>query len=107
MLVLTDPARAVIGRLIEGSAEGATGLRIAVKEGGCSGLQYMLGLERDPLPDDQVYSFDSVKVYVDPYSLPMVDGLNVDFVENLDGSGFVFDNPNVSERCSCGKSFAA
>lgn len=107
MVALTDSARTVIGRLVEGSADGATGLRIAVKEGGCAGLQYMLGLERAALAEDQVFDFGGVQVFVDPVSLPLLRDLRIDFIESLESSGFVFENPNAAERCSCGKSFAA
>jgi iron-sulfur cluster assembly protein len=80
-------------------------LRIVVEEGGCSGLQYTLGIEAASRAGDQVYEFGEVRLFVDPFSLPMVDGMRIDFVEDVQASGFVFDNPNVGARCSCGKSF--
>lgn len=107
MLAVTDAAQNVIRRLIEASEDNATGLRVMVEEGGCAGLQYRLGLDSAPQSGDQVYDFDGIRVYVDPFSLPIVDGLQLDFVEELGQSGFVFDNPNVGEQCSCGKSFAS
>jgi iron-sulfur cluster assembly protein len=103
---LTEAANSVIRRLIDKSEGAATGLRIMVEEGGCSGLKYMLGLERGADSGDEIYDFDGVKIFVDPFSLPIIDGMRVDFVESVDGSDFVFENPNVNERCSCGKSFA-
>ncbi|TVR99927.1 MAG: iron-sulfur cluster assembly accessory protein [Rhodospirillales bacterium] len=105
MVALTDAATTVIKRLVAGSKEGVDGLRIMVEHGGCSGLQYMLGLESRADPGDEVYEFDGVRVYVDAHSLPIVHGMQVDFVETLEQSGFVFDNPNVGDVCSCGKSF--
>jgi iron-sulfur cluster assembly protein len=107
MVALTDTARLTIARLIANAEDGVTGLRIMVQEGGCSGLQYMLGLERDAQDGDQVYDFEGVRIFVDPYSLPIVEGMRVDFVESVEASGFVFSNPNVGDVCSCGKSFAA
>ena len=105
MVALTDKATNVVRNLIASSEEGATGLRIMVEQGGCSGLQYMLGLERSAAPGDEVYDFSGVKIYVDRDSLPIIHNMKVDFVETLDRSGFVFDNPTVGDVCSCGRSF--
>lgn len=107
MVALTDTAQGVIRRLIDTSDSGAAGLRIMVEEGGCSGLQYMLGLEAKAQDGDQIYDFNSVKIFVDPFSLPIIDGMTIDYVEGIEASGFVFENPNVAESCSCGKSFNA
>ena len=107
MLALTQSAQSVVRRLIEDAKDTATGLRVMVEEGGCAGLQYRLGLDTEPQRGDQVYEFDGVRVFVDPFSLPIVDGLQLDFVEELGQSGFVFDNPSVGDQCSCGKSFGS
>ncbi len=107
MVALTDAAEGVIRRLIESSDSGASGLRIMVEEGGCSGLKYLLGLENTAQDGDQIYDFNAVKIFVDPFSLPIIDGMTIDYVEGVEASGFVFDNPNVGPKCSCGKSFSA
>jgi iron-sulfur cluster assembly protein len=107
MVALSETARTVIRRLVNDSADGATGLRIMVEQGGCAGLQYMLGLERAAHAGDEVYEFEGVRIFVDPFSLPIVHGMTIDFVEGVEPSGFVFDNPNVGSACSCGKSFAS
>ncbi len=107
MVALTEKAADVVRKLITTSDEGATGLRIMVEQGGCSGLQYMLGLERSAAPGDEVYEFGEVKIYVDADSLPIIHNMKVDFIETLDRSGFVFDNPNVGDVCSCGRSFGS
>ncbi len=107
MLDVTPGAVAVIRRLLDSSDSGATGLRIAVDHGGCSGMKYLLGLEAAPKRSDRVFDFDEVRVFVDPFSLALLDGLRVDFVETLETSGFVFENPNAGDVCSCGKSFSA
>lgn len=107
MLALSETAKTVIRRLVAGNADGATGLRIMVEEGGCAGLQYKLGLDRSANEGDEVYEFEDVRVYVDPYTQPIVDGMTIDFVEGVESSGFVFDNPNAGASCSCGKSFAS
>ncbi len=105
MVALTDSAKTVIRRLIDNSNGQAKGLRISVQEGGCAGLKYILGLDTDARNVDQVYEFDGVRVYVDPFSLPMIDGMHIDYVESVESSGFVFNNPNIGDRCACGKSF--
>jgi iron-sulfur cluster assembly accessory protein len=107
MVALTEKATSAIRRLIENNESGALGLRVMVEQGGCSGLQYMLGLEIEASAGDEIYDFDGVKVFVDPESLPIVDGMRIDFVESLEKSGFVFDNPKAADVCSCGRSFAA
>ena len=106
MVALTDNARTTLRRLIDGAETGTDGLRIMVDAGGCSGLQYALALEKAACEGDRVYEFDGVKVYVDPRSLPFLDGTRVDFVDGVQASGFVFDNPNAKDLCSCGKSFS-
>lgn len=107
MVALTAKAATAIRRLIGNDDSGALGLRVMVEQGGCSGLQYMLGLETQASAGDEIYDFDGVKVFVDPESLPIVDGMRIDFVESLEKSGFVFDNPKAADVCSCGRSFAA
>ena len=106
MVALTVRAQDTLRRLIANAEAGTNGLRIMVDPGGCAGLQYTLGLETAACDGDRVYAFGDLKVYVDARSQPVVDGLQVDFVEGLEASGFVFDNPNARDVCSCGKSFA-
>lgn len=106
MVTLTEKAQDTLRHLITKAEDGTNGLRIMVDQGGCSGLQYMLGLERTVCDGDRVYQFGDIKIYVDSQSLPIVDGVNVDFVESVEASGFVFDNPNAKDVCSCGKSFS-
>jgi len=107
MLTLTDSAIKAINRFIAGSENGANGLRIQVSGGGCSGLQYALKLEQAANTDDMVVESGGVKVFVDPASAPSIEGVTVDFVESMEGSGFKFTNPNAKNPCSCGKSFSA
>lgn len=106
MISLSESAHAAIDRLVEGSRHGATGLRIMVDRGGCAGLKYMLGLERAAHDEDEVLDCDGVCLFVDHVSVPMLRGLRIDFVEAVEGAGFVFDNPNAGSMCSCGKSFS-
>lgn len=105
MIALTDNALGAVRRVIEDTEAGAAGLRISVEQGGCSGYLYRLGLEAEPSDGDAVVDFEGVKVFVDAASWPLLDGAEVDFVESLEGAGFVFNNPNAKAKCGCGKSF--
>lgn len=89
----------------EGRAEGA-GLRVSVVGGGCSGMQYSLGIEDAPTSDDQVLEFGGVSVFVDSASAVYLGGTVVDYVDGLHGAGFKFVNPNAQRTCGCGSSFA-
>ena len=102
---LTEGAAAKINDLVasrENSDESA--LRIAVRGGGCSGFQYALALDKAK-DDDHVFEHNGVSVVVDKVSMQFVFGSEVDFVDGLQGAGFVVNNPNVVAACGCGSSF--
>ena len=82
-------------------------LRVAIQGGGCSGFQYGLTFENSEKPNDQILEFNGLKVYVDAMSGMYLDGVKIDYVDSLDGSGFKIDNPNASGTCGCGHSFQA
>lgn len=105
MITLTDKAITAVGRFIASSEMPSAGLRIEVTDGGCSGYQYGLKLETSQTPEDTVIDCGEVKVFIDPGSLPMLDGMNVDFLDSIEGSGFKFTNPNAAKSCACGTSF--
>lgn len=107
MVMLTDKAVDAVRGVLSAQNEAVAGLRVLVKTGGCAGYEYALGLEVEPATDDAVLAYgDDVKVFVDPVSLPLLDGVTVDFVEDLTGVGFRFDNPNAVRTCGCGSSFS-
>ena len=81
-------------------------LRIYVQGGGCSGLSYGMGFEKEAEEDDSVMEENGVKVLVDSMSIDHLNGANVDYIESLMGSGFKINNPNVTKSCSCGSSFS-
>ena len=81
------------------------GLRIGVVGGGCSGFQYSMSFENGAGMMDKVFNFDGLKVFVDATSLMYLSGVNVDYIETLEGAGFKFDNPQVKSTCGCGSSF--
>ncbi len=82
------------------------GLRVGVKDGGCSGMQYTLGLDDGPRPDDQIFVSSGVRVFVDAGSLEFLGGVVVDFADGLHAAGFRFTNPNADRTCGCGTSFS-
>jgi len=106
MITLTDGAIKAVGRFISSSEKPTGGLRIEVTDGGCSGLSYGLRLEAEHTPEDTVIDCGEVKLFVDPLSLPKLEGMNIDFLDSLDGSGFKFTNPNAVKSCACGSSFS-
>ncbi|TCS61762.1 HesB/IscA family protein [Varunaivibrio sulfuroxidans] len=107
MLNLTEDARRAVARFISTSKTPVTGLRIAVTGGGCSGFQYAMKLEGAAAAEDTVVECGDARVFVDPQSAPLLVGVTVDFQDSLEGSGFVFENPNAKSGCGCGKSFTA
>ena len=107
MLQLTEKAQEAIKRFAETADESIGGLRIAVVDGGCSGLQYSMSLEAAPQNGDEVVKCGATTLYVEPASVEVLAGTTIDFVESLEGSGFTFTNPNAARSCACGKSFAA
>ena len=84
----------------------ASGLRVAVRGGGCSGFEYALDFELEARSDDIELEFDGLKVYVDPVSARYLGGTEIDYVFGPMGSGFKFNNPNAVGSCGCGSSFS-
>ena len=106
LVTLTQGAAVKIGNLMAQEPAGeAEVLRIAVQGGGCSGFEYALGFDRGPQAGDHELEFHGVKVVVDPFSAPYLQGATIDFLEGLQESGFKIDNPNVATACGCGSSF--
>ncbi|MGB3723291.1 MAG: iron-sulfur cluster assembly accessory protein [Pacificimonas sp.] len=81
-------------------------LRLSVEGGGCAGFQYKFGLETAPEADDLVAETNGVRLVVDPVSLDLIDGSEVDFVSNLGGASFQVKNPQAASGCGCGTSFS-
>ena len=82
------------------------GLRVAVRGGGCSGLEYALDFEQDSRDNDHVLEFDDLKVFVDVVSARYLQGTEVDYVLGATGAGFKFNNPKATGSCGCGSSFS-
>jgi len=80
-------------------------LRVGVKAGGCSGYSYFLGFTADRKPSDTVLQYEGLTVYVDPRSLEVLAGTEIDYERGLLGAGIQFKNPRVKKTCGCGDSF--
>ena len=104
---VTDPAVTEIKKFMaseEGLPETA-GLRVRVVPGGCSGFQYSLNIEEDSRQGDFVLDEKGVRLFVDMFSAQYLNGIEIDYVTGVMGSGFTFKNPNASGGCGCGSSF--
>lgn len=80
-------------------------LRVAVEGGGCSGLSYKLGFDIRT-DEDEVVTSQGLEIIINPKHLMYLNGIEIDYPDGLDARGFTFDNPNASESCGCGSSFA-
>ncbi len=81
-------------------------LRVAVLAGGCSGFQYKFELDEAPQPDDLVVQAGSARVLVDPASMDLLGGSQLDYTDELMGAHFTVRNPNATSACGCGTSFS-
>ncbi len=108
-LGVSDAAAVEIGKFMsseEGLPETA-GLRVRVVPGGCSGFQYSLNIEEESRANDNVLDSNGVRLFVDMFSAQYLNGVSIDFVNSVMGSGFTFNNPNATGGCGCGSSFTA
>ena len=106
MIAVTETASEQMRKLLP-KHEGAEGLRVGVKAGGCSGFEYVFEWEAAPKADDLIFEGpDGVRVWVDPRSHRLLDGTTLDYDTNLVTRGFVFQNPNAKQTCGCGTSFS-
>ena len=106
-LKLTDTAAAQVKKLLARDNRHGHGLRIGVSDGGCSGYSYKLDFDKEQRPGDTVLESQGVKIYVDPASAQLLQGMVIDFESGLYGGGFKFINPNATATCGCGTSFSA
>jgi iron-sulfur cluster assembly protein/iron-sulfur cluster insertion protein len=103
---LTDSAVGKVTELLEREGDPSLVLRLGVRPGGCSGFSYEMFFDAETGDDDHIEDYGPVKVAVDPQSLELVSGAQIDYRDGLQGAGFHIENPNVSRSCGCGKSFS-
>lgn len=102
---LTEQAAQRVAKQLKERGKGL-GLRVAIKASGCSGFAYVLDYADAAGADDVVYDCNGAKVVVARDTLPMLDGLVVDFRREGLNEVFQFDNPNAEALCGCGESFS-
>jgi len=103
---LTERAARQIQKIKENEKlDGELYLRVAVEGGGCSGLSYKLGFDIRT-DEDNIYESEGLEIIVNPKHIIYLNGIEIDYPDGLDARGFTFENPNASEACGCGSSFA-
>ena len=105
-LELTQAATQKAKSLLATSAQPAGALRVAVRNGGCSGMRYELLFDGEKKPDDDQLEFYGLRVLVDPESAGFLQGVRIDYSDALNDAGFKIQNPKASETCGCGESFS-
>ena len=108
-LNVTESAATEIRNFMSGE-EGlpeTSGLRVRVVPGGCSGFQYSLNIEEQSREGDFIIDERGVRMFVDMFSAQYLNGVEIDYVSGVMGSGFTFKNPNATGSCGCGTSFTA
>ena len=101
-VTMTPAAAAQIARLMDGGD--TKGLRIGVKKGGCAGMEYTMEYVEEVDPHDEVVEQDGARIMIAPMAQMFLFGTEIDYQKSLLESGFVFNNPNVTEACGCGES---
>ena len=107
LMTLTDNAAEHIKGLMTAAPaeEQFSGIRVGVTASGCSGMSYSLEYAKDASPADIVIEDKGVKIFVDPKAQLYIAGMEMDYFRNNFEEGFVFNNPNATGHCGCGKSF--
>ena len=103
-VTLSDKAAQHVANYLTKRGKGV-GLRLGVRTSGCSGMAYKLEFVDEVSPEDMVFESNGVKVFVDPKSMPYLEGMELDYAREGLNEGFKFNNPNVKDQCGCGESF--
>ncbi len=103
VLTLTDAAAARVNEIMA-SRDGALGIRVGVKKGGCAGMEYTIDLVTEPKAGDDSAEKNGAKVYIAPEAVLFLLGTQMDFEVTTLRTGFVFNNPNQTSACGCGES---
>lgn len=106
LVSLTANAVEMVKLAMEEEGLGGHGLRVAVKGGGCSGLEYAMDFEDKTRPGDTILEQGGLKLFIDLASATYLKGTTIDYVKGLNESGFKFNNPNARRTCGCGHSFS-
>ncbi len=105
ILTITDQASEKVKNLLKEKDSEQGALRVFVAGGGCSGYQYGMALAQEAEEGDLIIEQQGVRLFVDPESAPLLQGAEIDYVEDVMKSGFTIFNPNAVKSCACGSSF--
>lgn len=105
LIDLSPSALTELRRLSAEQPNAAKTIRIGVKGGGCSGMTYILDYQ-ETQANDLIFDYDGLQIAVAPAHAIYLEGVKLDFGTGLNNRGFIFENPNASETCGCGTSFA-
>ncbi|RSL34145.1 iron-sulfur cluster insertion protein ErpA [Salibacterium salarium] len=105
MITITDAAAAQVQEMMKEEENENLKLRVGVKGGGCSGLSYGMGFDTEVEETDNVIEQNGLSVLVDNESADVLEGVVIDYKQNMMGGGFTIDNPNAIANCGCGSSF--
>ena len=106
IITLSQRAADRIREIMSKDNNNSIGLRIGVKSGGCAGMEYVLEYAKEKNLNEEIIEDKGVKVFVDPSAVMYLLGTQMDYKKEQFSSSFVFNNPNETERCGCGESFA-
>lgn len=106
MITMTPLAVKEVKLLIEKDGREDAMLRVGVEGGGCSGLNYTMNLDTVVDKLDQQFEFEGIKLICHAKSYLYLNGMNIDYTQDMLGGGFKFENPNASRSCGCGTSFS-
>lgn len=106
MLTITDKAAEKAKALMTDRGMETAALRVFVAGGGCSGYQYGMAIAQEADDGDIVIEHSGVRLLVDPDSAPLLQGAEIDYIDDLMKSGFTIFNPNAVRSCACGHSFS-
>lgn len=106
MIHLSQTAIAEVNRIKAKHSNPNVCFRLGIRAGGCADLYYTLGLDEAIASEDRILECEGIRVVIDPRSWKYLDGLTLDYSEDLMGGGFRFHNPNAASSCGCGNSFS-
>jgi len=106
MINLSIAAASEIKRLMAKQKKPNVMFRLGVQPGGCAGMYYTLEVDQAINPFDQVYDCNGIPVVIEEQSIKYINGLTLDYTEDLMGGGFRFHNPHATSSCGCGNSFS-
>jgi iron-sulfur cluster assembly protein len=104
VMTLTDAAADRVKAIVDNAGEGASGIRVGIKKGGCAGMEYSIDLVTEPNAKDDLIEKNGARVWVAPEAVLYLLGTEMDFEVTTLRSGFTFHNPNQTSACGCGES---